>query len=152
MYDWDLKVFQKLTAMQVYQILMLRQNIFVMEQNCLYGDIDGCDPDALHQLLTVEGELIGYCRLFAPGVVDAAIVVGRVMISEKMRHQGLATQLMEKVIQFALSEWPGVNLIVSAQSHLQKFYERLGFNVISSPYDEDGIEHIKMMLSTKSSL
>lgn len=149
MQKWEVCFFSELTALRLYQLLKLRQDVFVLEQTCLYADLDNFDQQSIHLLLIDEEEdqVIAYCRILPEGLICPEAAIGRVVVSKQTRNQGLAKKLMLKAIKFIEQEMQVPNIKISAQSHLQGFYRTLGFNVVSEPYDEDGIEHIDMILS-----
>ena len=148
MFTWKVNFFAELSAFQLYQILKLRQDVFILEQTCLYPDLDNLDQKAIHLSLISEenDELIAYCRILPATQAESFASIGRVLVSGKMRKKGVATQLMTKAINFIREEIHEVEIKISAQLHLQVFYQSLGFLVNSRPYDEDGIEHIEMLL------
>ncbi|TEW55933.1 GNAT family N-acetyltransferase [Psychromonas sp. RZ22] len=154
MLTWKLLFFSELTVLRLYQILKLRQDVFVLEQACLYADLDGLDQQALHILLISEedDELLAYCRILPAGTSYAEVSIGRILVDVSARQQGFAKQLLNKAINFIWQEMQQPRIKISAQMHLQVFYESLGFEVTSDPYDEDGIEHIEMLLINESLL
>ncbi|MEL0628955.1 GNAT family N-acetyltransferase [Psychromonas aquatilis] len=146
MQKWEIKFFSELSALRLYQILKLRQDVFVLEQTCLYPDLDNLDQQSVHLMLVDQEDdlVVGYCRILAAGVVYPEVAIGRVVVSELARKQGLARKLMLKAMDFIKQEMQVDAITISAQVHLQSFYQSLGFKPVSAPYDEDGIEHIKM--------
>jgi len=114
----------------------------------LYADLDQLDQQSAHVSLIDEesDELLAYCRILPAGLIYEDVAIGRVVVSQGARNKGIAKKLMKKTIAFVESEMHASAITVSAQSHLQGFYQSLGFLVISEPYDEDGIEHITMRL------
>lgn len=124
--------------------------MFVVEQACVYPDLDDKDlhPQTLHILVYAGQEpeqLLGYARCLAPGVSFAdAASIGRVVVSETARGNGLAKILMQQALTTCHAHWPEHNIEIGAQTYLQNFYSQLGFTPISSAYDEDGIMHIDM--------
>ncbi|WP_409439408.1 GNAT family N-acetyltransferase [Psychromonas sp. GE-S-Ul-11] len=148
MQDWQFQLFSELSAQRLYQILKLRQDVFVLEQTCLYADLDELDQQSAHISLINEEDdsLLAYCRVLPAGVIYDDVAIGRVVVNQQARNKGIAKKLMEKTITFIETEMQASAITISAQSHLQRFYESLGFLVISEPYDEDGIEHITMRL------
>lgn len=148
MLSWELKFFKELSAHRLYQVLKLRQDVFILEQQCLYADTDNLDLQAVHILLISEenDDLVAYCRIIPAGIIFQEVAVGRVAVSANARKSGLAKQLMHKAIDFIRDEMQAPAIKISAQSHLQNFYQSLGFIICSDPYDEDGIEHIDMKL------
>lgn len=149
MFAWEIKFFSELSAQRLYQILKLRQDVFVLEQTCLYPDLDNLDQKVIHVSLISEedDDLVAYCRIIPADLVSPDVAIGRVVVAEGARSQGLAKKLMIKAIEFINEEMQAPVIKVSAQSHLQAFYQSLGFAITSEPYDEDGIEHIDMKLT-----
>jgi ElaA protein len=152
----------------LYGALALRSRVFVVEQHCVYQDLDGVDPDALlvigilpagaadapaeidpaaHAGVPPDAEVIATARVLAPGRRFAEPSIGRVCTSPSHRHQGLGRKLMEFSIRSARQHHPGWPIRISAQAYLQPFYESLGFDVQSAPYLEDAIPHIEMRLA-----
>ena len=152
MFAWEIKFFSELSAQRLYQILKLRQDVFVLEQTCLYPDLDNLDQKVIHVSLISEedDDLVAYCRIIPADLVSPDVAIGRVVVAEGARSQGLAKKLMIKAIEFINEEMQAPAIKVSAQSHLQAFYQSLGFTITSEPYDEDGIEHIDMKLTILS--
>lgn len=154
MLKWETYFFSELSAHRLYQIIKLRQDVFVLEQACLYPDLDNLDQQSLHLLLIDEEDdlLFGYCRILPEGLISPEVAIGRVVIAEQARNNGLATKLMQKAIEFITLEMQAPVIKISAQFHLKVFYETFNFKVASSPYDEDGIKHIDMLLTIKNML
>ena len=146
-YKWTTKSFESLTPIELYQILRLRSEVFVVEQNCVFLDMDNKDQFALH-LMGYDGEnLVSSARLFAPGKVYKEMSIGRVVSSPAFRKKGAGRELMQVAIKECyrlLGESP---IKIGAQLYLKKFYESLGFIQSSDIYDEDGIDHIEMIKS-----
>lgn len=153
MISWHWKTFNQLTRQELVDIFTLRQDVFIVEQQCIYQDIDGLDNDAQH-LLAIEtqgngrAQLIGYARILAAGVNYKEMAIGRVIVNSTHRNQGLGTQLMTTVLKYIFQYYGNQAIRISAQQHLEKFYTQLGFNTVSAPYDEDGIRHIEMLKDT----
>jgi ElaA protein len=144
---WTCDPFDQLTSNQLYSILQLRTEIFVMEQNCVYQDMDDLDQNAYHVKGTQDKDLICYGRLLAPGVKYTEPAIGRVICAADKRRDGLGSELMKNAIRYCEELWPGQGIRISAQHHLEKFYELFGFSCVSDPYMEDGIPHIEMLRS-----
>lgn len=151
---WSCKRFDELSTHDLYAILQLRAEIFVVEQDCVYQDVDGFDQAALHimgHLAAAEeqgaSQLVCYARLLAPGVKYEGASVGRVVTRKSARGGGLGKTLMLQSLAFSREHWPETAITISAQQYLQKFYTELGFETQSEPYDEDGIPHIQMRLN-----
>ena len=143
----EFKEFDELTARELYDVLKLRQDVFVIEQTCIYPDMDGCDFVCHHALLRNKaGELIGYLRILPPGQTFDTVAIGRVLVREDARGLGAARQLMTEALNFIRDTLMQRQVKLSAQQYLIKFYESLGFAAISEGYVEDGIPHIDMML------
>ena len=149
MFTWKIKFFAELTGEEVYQILKLRQDVFIVEQACRYLDTDNLDQKCLHAFFVSEehDQVIAYCRILPEGLVSPHVAIGRVVVSPEFRQQGFANNMMTKAIEFIKQEMNPKAIKVSAQSHLNAFYASLGFENISQPFDEDGIEHIDMLLT-----
>lgn len=141
------KNFTELTNSELYQLLKLRQDIFVLEQTCLYPDIDGRDPDALHVLFEENSHLAAYCRLLEVPKHNHFIRLGRIIVDPKYRGKQLGKQLIMQVIEYIKKNLNKTLITISAQTPLINFYQECGFKVVSAPYDEDGIEHIDMHLA-----
>lgn len=145
MYWQDLHHSQ-LTIQQLYQLLKLRNEVFIVEQNCAYQDIDGKDliADNRHIMAWQDNHLVAYARILSN---DNSLAIGRVIISPKSRGIGLGYQLLEQAINACKKHWSTeLPIYLSAQAHLQKFYGSFGFIAEGDIYDEDGIPHIKMRL------
>jgi ElaA protein len=138
--------FDELTRDQLYQILGLRERVFIVEQKCVYPDIDGRDVRAHHLLgLDGAGALVAYLRLVAPGHRYAEPSVGRVVTDPAVRGRGFGHALMREAIRRAEEAYPGMPIRMSAQRYLERFYTAHGFVAVGDPYDEDGIEHREMV-------
>ena len=149
MIEWQWSGFADLTVAQLYEMLALRQQVFVLEQTCLYPDIDGLDPDAHHLLgwTTLEGrrQLAASLRCLAPGAKYEEMSLGRVVTSPAARGTGLGRELVAQGIACAEQLHPGHAIRIGAQAHLERFYAGFGFVTVSEPYDEDGIMHVDML-------
>ncbi|MFE8729316.1 GNAT family N-acetyltransferase [Aeromonas hydrophila] len=148
--NWILKAWCELTTDELYDLLALRVEVFVVEQTCPFQDLDGLDrrDGVLHLLGWQDGALVAYARLMAPGVVKAQqVVIGRVVTAPEARGDGLGHRLMQQALQECARLWPGVSIYLGAQAHLQGFYGRHGFTAVGEPYLEDDIPHIGMSSS-----
>ena len=143
------KQFQELTTNQLYDILQLRAQIFVVEQNCVYNDLDGLDKVATHIFCEKEGEVVGSVRLLKPGTRFSHYSIGRLVVKERARGTGLGMQLMQESIKFLENKWKAQTIKISAQKYLQHFYEELGFEIVTEEYLEDGIPHFGMLYQSK---
>ena len=143
--QFKIKRFNELSASELYQLLQLRSEVFVMEQNCVYQDIDGKDEKALHLLGKIDNKVVAYSRIFkAKDYFDNASI-GRVAIAEKFRAQKWGHQLMQEAISGIENNFGIQSITISAQLYLKKFYETHGFVQIGETYLEDGIPHIEML-------
>lgn len=139
--------FDQLTTRELYEMLALRQQVFVVEQDCPYLDADGKDYKCLHVLgKDSEAQIIAHTRIVPPGIsYDQYSSIGRVVISEKMRGSGIGKALMHYSMQLTYEKYPLIPIKISAQVYLTKFYENLGFVVDGEAYLEDDIPHIGMV-------
>lgn len=144
---FEVKAFDSLTVNELYQVLGLRQAVFIVEQACLFQDIDGQDANALHCLgKDKTGRIVGYTRLFAKDVSYAGYVsIGRVVTAQDVRKSGIGRTLMEFSIQHCQKLWGKEPIKIGAQSYLKKFYGSLGFEDTGIDYIEDGIPHVYMI-------
>lgn len=168
--EWRWKPFPDLTALEVYDMLEARNAVFVVEQNCVYHDVDGLDKDAWH-LFAYSAEskangsdassaanapiapiadraqapaLAGYLRVLLPDASDADIRIGRVLTTSDFRRIGLGSAMLEQALKHIVAQWPTAAIKLHAQAHLQMFYGAFGFEPISDIHDDDGIPHIWM--------
>jgi ElaA protein len=144
---WKTKTFDELSTQELYQILKLRSEVFVVEQNCVYQDIDNKDQKALHLFGLLEGEIIAYSRLFKPGDYFEFSSIGRVVVAEKHRDKNFGHELIDQSIFEINNLFKVQNITISAQLYLKKFYESHGFVATSETYLEDDIPHIEMKIS-----
>ena len=142
---WRWLTFDQLTLHELYRVLELRQQVFVIEQQSLYLDVDGHDPLCVHGLGEVGSDLVAYARIVPPGLTFNTPSIGRVLIAPKGRSTGLGRMLVSQAIAEAAQRFPGHHTKVGAQLHLQGFYESFGYVAFSESYDEDGIMHIDMI-------
>ena len=142
-----IKPFSDLTLSELYEILRLRSEIFVVEQNCVYNDLDGLDIQAFHVIITTGGTIIATARILPSGSRFPQVSIGRVVVHRDYRGRDFGRIVMRNAIQFAISKWSPAEIKISAQLYLKKFYEDLGFTTATEIYDEDGIPHIGMIYS-----
>jgi ElaA protein len=147
--DWHFSRFADLTPFDLYDVLAARQNVFILEQTCLYPDIDGYDLEAHHLLgwRDVDGkrQLAAYLRVLAPGAKYDEMSLGRVITTPAARGSGAGRALLDQGIAHAEALHPGHRIRIGAQQYLERFYASFGFQTVSAPYDEDGIMHIDML-------
>ncbi len=146
MLRYECYAFQELSLELLYRILALRQEVFVVEQNCPYLDADDKDQPGWHLCgFSAQNELVAYVRLLPAGISYPDYVsIGRVITAMSIRRRGAGHQLMEMAIDWAHEQWPGQPIKISAQCHLTAFYEALGFKSQGESYLEDDIPHIAM--------
>lgn len=144
-----LKHFEDLSTQELYKILQLRQEVFVVEQDCIYQDLDDKDLKALHLYIIPENKkCIACCRLLEPGIsYQGYSSIGRVVVSMDERKTGLGRKMMQKAIEQAKILWPQASIKISAQAYLKNFYESIGFVHTGESYLEDGIPHLGMVLA-----
>ena len=139
------KSYAELSKEELYQILQLRSEVFVVEQDCVYQDIDFKDQKAIHVLGFKNNRIIAYTRVFKPGDYFKEASIGRVVVAKNERKFKYGYAIMEASINTITSYFNTTTITISAQTYLQKFYNNLGFNQIGDGYLEDGIPHIKML-------
>ena len=144
--QWICKKFEHLTVAELYEIMKLRSQVFVVEQNCVYLDADDKDVKAYHLFTYVENNVAAYARLLPQNISYEEASIGRVITSPLFRKQGLGILLMQESIRQTKELFKTSAIKIGAQLYLQKFYEGLGFTQTSAEYDEDGIPHIEMVL------
>jgi ElaA protein len=144
--NWYWKSFTEIATEEMHELLSLRQQIFVVEQQCAYLDADSLDPCAWHLLgRAVSGQLVAYARLTFPGTRYTEPSFGRVLVVPSERQQGLGRALVSKCIERSKLEYPGQDIRISAQTSRSDLYQKQGFEVIGQPYDDVGIEHCDMV-------
>ena len=149
--QWNIKTFQELRVEQLFEVLQLRVNVFVVEQQCAYPELDDYDrhPETRHLSGRNEvGELITYARLLPSGLRYAEVNLGRFVVRADSRKQGIGHQLLRQALQEISRCWPGHAIRISAQDYLQAFYAQYGFIRVSDVYLEDGIHHVEMLKDT----
>ena len=140
----DIARMDALTAGELYDVLKLRVDVFVVEQNCPYPELDSKDAEALHLRLLEDGKPVAYGRIFAPGTGRQARI-GRIVVAPSHRGQKLGERLMGEAVAACERLAPGAPIAISAQAHLERFYAGFGFETVSKEYLEDGIPHIDMV-------
>lgn len=141
---FQLKKFEDFAVDTLYEVLELRSKIFVVEQDCVYQDLDGKDQKAIHLLMYLRQKLIGYARIFKPGDYFDEAAMGRVVVDTEYRKGGIGTLLVNKAIAETLALFAPPTIRISAQQHLMGFYQNCGFQPFGDEYLEDGIPHIAM--------
>ncbi|RKP50689.1 GNAT family N-acetyltransferase [Trinickia fusca] len=146
--EWRWKPFEQLSTAECYDMLAARNAVFVVEQKCIYADIDGLDQGAWHLLAYAgsaeKAKLAGYLRVLLPDAAEPDVRIGRVLTTAGFRGIGLGNAMLEQTLAHVARQWPGVPISLHAQAHLQRFYGAFGFEPTSDVHDDDGIPHIWM--------
>ena len=147
--EWQWSSFEALSKEDLYEILEHRQDVFVVEQNCIFPDIDHIDQQAFHLLgwkhNGTERQLVAYLRCVFPGVKYPEVSLGRVLSTSAVRGTGIGREMMTQALTHTERQYPGMRIRISAQQYLEAFYGSFGFITMSAPYDEDGIPHVEML-------
>ena len=145
---WEIKSFHELTLQEFHDLIRIRLDIFVVEQNCPYSEIDGMDPVCFHAMgKTEDGEIIATARLAPAGTISPEWSIGRVVVKKEYRKFKFGKELMKVSIDYCLKKTEAKTIKIAAQLYLKKFYSDLDFEQISDVYPWDGIEHIDMRLT-----
>lgn len=144
---WRWCRFEALSLRELQFIYMARQQVFSLEQNCVYLDADGADEPAYHLAAWADDSRVplAYARVTDPGVKYAEPSIGRVVTTSSGRGTGLGRELLAAAVAQTVVAWPGLGIRISAQSHLESFYQGFGFEIVSERYLEDGIPHTEML-------
>lgn len=146
--DWQIKHFSELTIAEFHDIVALRIHVFVVEQNCPYQELDGKDKKAYHVICRDgSGKIVATARILPPGVAYKEVAIGRVVLAEMIRGKGIGHELMKQCMQFIGAEFGHVPVRLSAQAHLEKYYESHQFKSTGNNYLEDNIPHVEMLYS-----
>ncbi len=143
--DWKIKTFSELTTVELYEIIKARVNVFVVEQDCPYPDLDDYDQKAIHLWAEKDGEVLAYCRIFDKGIKYNETSIGRVVTTENGRGTGLGKQLIKYAIEIIENRLGTPEVRISAQDYLLKFYSDFGFQDTGKKYMEDNIPHTEML-------
>jgi ElaA protein len=142
---WSEVAAAELDTATLYDVLVLRAEVFVVEQQCVYQDPDGLDlREGTRHVIGRDGAIAAYARVLAPDVEHTSPRIGRVVVAPAARGRQLSRQLMEHALACCREQWPGRPVELGAQAHLAGFYGSLGFEAVGEPYDEDGILHVWM--------
>lgn len=143
--SWTFKHFNDLSALELYEILSLRNRVFVVEQHCMYNDTDNKDLQCRHLLGIYDNRIVAYARILAPGISYPEPSIGRAVTDPNHRGRGLGRILMKKALSHIEYLFPGKDIKISAQVYLVDFYTSIGFIAQGEPYPEDDIPHIEMI-------
>ena len=144
MISWTIKRFEELNLDELYALLQLRNEVFIVEQNCVYKDLDGKDRSAWHLMAVEDDNLVAYTRILPPGVLYKDPAIGRVVTASSKRRSGLGRELMKRSIETCEKLFGKISITLSAQVYLQSFYESFQFIAVGEEYLDDGIPHIEM--------
>lgn len=142
---WRLMAFEDFRVSELYEVLRLRSEVFVLEQQCIFQDMDGADPKAMHLLGVRHGELQAYARCLAAGVKFPEASLGRVLTCQGVRGTGLGHALIEQSVTAISQLWGPRPIRIGAQAHLAAFYASHGFEDVGKPYMEEGIAHLELL-------
>jgi ElaA protein len=143
-YQWRTARFEELSGSELYAILRLRQIVFVVEQRCIYLDLDDLDQAAIHLLCRKGDRLLGYLRCLPPGLHYPESSLGRIVVDPAARGRYLGRELVKRGLRYNLEKWPDSDILINAQAYLRDYYTGLGFAAEGDEYDEDGILHVRM--------
>lgn len=150
---WKIRSFHQMNVFELNAVFRLRQEVFILEQNCVYLDADGKDQFSEHVFgVDDDGRVLAYCRIVQPGVSYPEVSIGRIVTHADVRGTGLGKLLMEKALAFIDDRYGKVSIRLEAQQYLQKFYESYGFAAEGNTYLLDGIEHIEMLRNVEKVL
>ena len=141
---WKQKKWEELNKKNLHEILQIRSEVFVVEQKCVYQDIDNKDPKAIHLYGKIKNKIVAYSRIFNEGDFYKEISFGRALVLKNQRGKGLGDELVQKSIEIIKGNWPNKKVKISAQAHLNNFYKKHGFTEKGKEYLEDGIPHVSM--------
>lgn len=142
---WKIKSFEELSTKELYEILKIRQEVFVVEQTCYYLDADGYDEKAVHIWAEKDNRIVAYCRIFKPGIKYTEASIGRVLTNPSYRNLKLGKILLKIAINTIEGKFRTQNIRISAQDYLVKFYKNFGFRPTENKYLEDDIPHTEMI-------
>ncbi len=144
---WRWVEFDEMSAGELYEALRLRQDVFIIEQECIYPELDGVDQASLHLLVRGDDRaLVGTLRVVPPGARYEEPSIGRIVVRADARGAGLARRMMAEAVAKCRALYPGRTIKIQAQQYLEGFYGSMGFRTITEPYDEAGIMHVDMVL------
>lgn len=145
--SWNIKKFKELNVEEIYKILVLRNEVFIVEQDCAYLDCDNKDLNSYHLFYQENGEIVAYLRILEKGVSYDEISIGRVAVKKNHRGKGISREMLLKAIDFVANNLNENTIKIQAQAYLLNFYSSLGFKAVSQEYLEDDIAHIDMLLN-----
>ncbi len=145
-FNWQIKHYNDLLINEFHDLISLRLEVFVVEQNCAYQDLDGKDKKSYHLICrNGQGKVVATARILPPGISYQDVSIGRIVTDSSIRGKGVGHELMLKTMQFIKEEFGNITIVISAQSHLISFYNQHGFITTNKEYLEDGIPHTEMI-------
>ena len=148
--NWNLKKFSELSLDELYGILKLRSEVFVVEQDCVYQDLDDKDQCAYHLFLKKDNDVVAVLRILPKGVSYDEMAIGRVIVKKQYRGNGISREMINKALDFIINDLDNDKIRLSGQAYLREFYESFGFRKVSDVYLEDGIDHFEFLLEVKN--
>ena len=147
--SWNIQTYDELTTEELYRIIQLRVNVFIVEQQTCYEDLDNHDQNSIHISYVKNGKLFAYSRILPPGEKFEMASIGRVITSQEMRGTGLGKEMIQLALETIDRQWPGSEVFIQAQEYLKHFYSSFGFTQVSKPYIYDSLPHIDMLYQAK---
>ncbi len=147
--SWKIQTYDELTTEELYKIIQLRVNVFIVEQQTCYEDLDNHDQNSIHISYVENGKLCAYSRILPPGEKFEMVSIGRVITSQEMRGTGLGKEMIQFALDIIEQQWPGSAVFIQAQEYLKKFYGSFGFEQVSEPYIYDSLPHLDMLYQGK---
>lgn len=147
--SWKIQTYGELTKEELYKIIQLRVNVFIVEQQTCYEDLDDHDQNSIHLSYAKDGKIFAYTRLLPPGEKFEMASLGRVITSQETRGTGLGKEMIQLALDTIEKEWPGSEVFIQAQEYLKGFYGSFGFEPVSEPYIYDSLPHRDMLYKPK---
>lgn len=147
--SWKIQTYDELTKEELYKIIQLRVNVFIVEQQTCYEDLDHHDQNSIHISYVKDEKIFAYTRLLPPGEKFETASLGRVITSQEVRGTGLGKEMIQLALDTIEKTWPGSEVFIQAQEYLKNFYESFGFKPVSKPYIYDSLPHLDMLYKPK---
>jgi len=147
--SWKIQTYDELTTEELYKIIQLRVNVFIVEQQTCYEDLDNHDQNSIHISYVENGKLCAYSRILPPGEKFEMASIGRVITSQEMRGTGLGKEMIQLALKTIEQRWPSTGVFIQAQEYLKNFYGSFGFQQVSGPYIYDSLPHLDMLYQAK---
>ncbi|QDQ01078.1 GNAT family N-acetyltransferase [Lysinibacillus fusiformis] len=147
--SWKIQTYNELTTEELYKIIQLRVNVFIVEQQTCYEDLDNHDQNSIHLSYVKDGKIFAYARLLPPGEKFDMASIGRVITNQEVRGTGMGKEMVQLAIKTIEKEWPGSEIFIQAQAYLEDFYGSFGFKQVSEAYIYDSLPHLDMLYKAK---